>query len=51
MDTQPIKFEINGDKAAIFGYNELEGCTGTLIGEGIAFFRGTVDKRLLNRTH
>lgn len=38
MKTGFVKFEINGMDVTVNGYPELEGCTGKLVGDDIAFF-------------
>lgn len=38
MKTGFVKFEINGMDVTVNGYPELEGCTGILDGDGMAFF-------------
>lgn len=36
---QSVRFICTGDECKIFGYPELEGCSGLMIGDGMAFFR------------
>lgn len=38
MKTGFVKFEINGMDVTVNGYPELEGCTGKLVGDDMAFF-------------
>ena len=40
MNTDSIKFRIKGKDVTVSGYPELEGCEGTLEGDGMAFFFG-----------
>ena len=40
MNTDSIKFRIEGKDVTVSGYPELEGCEGTLEGDGMAFFFG-----------
>ena len=40
MNTDSIKFRIKGKDVTVSGYPELDGCEGTLEGDGMAFFFG-----------
>ena len=40
MNTDSIKFRVKGKDVTVSGYPELEGCEGTLEGDGMAFFFG-----------
>ena len=40
MNTDSIKFKVKGKDVTISGYPELEGCEGTIEGDGMAFFFG-----------
>ena len=40
MNTDSIKFRVKGKGVTVSGYPELEGCEGTLEGDGMAFFFG-----------
>ena len=40
MNTDSIKFRIKGKDVTVSGYPELDGCEGTLVGDGMAFFFG-----------
>ena len=40
MNTDSIKFRVKGNNVTVSGYPELEGCEGTLEGDGMAFFFG-----------
>ena len=40
MNTDSIKFRVKGKDVTVSGYLELEGCEGTLEGDGMAFFFG-----------
>jgi uncharacterized protein YegL len=40
MNTDSIKFRIKGKDVTVSGYLELDGCEGTLEGDGMAFFFG-----------
>lgn len=40
MNTDLIKFKIHGRNVSVCGYPELDGCTGLVGGEGMAFFFG-----------
>lgn len=40
MNTDSIKFRVKGKNVTVSGYPELEGCEGTLEGDGMAFFFG-----------
>ena len=40
MNTDSIKFGVKGKDVTVSGYPELEGCEGTLEGDGMAFFFG-----------
>ena len=40
MNTDSIKFKVKGKDVTVSGYPELEGCEGTLEGDGMAFFFG-----------
>lgn len=40
MNTDCIKFKINGNDVRVLGYPELEGCIGILDKDGMAFFFG-----------
>lgn len=40
MNTESIKFRVKGNNVTVSGYPELEGCEGTLEGDGMAFFFG-----------
>ena len=40
MNTDSIKFRVKGKDVTVSGYLELEGCKGTIEGDGMAFFFG-----------
>ncbi len=40
MNTDSIKFKVKGKDVTVSGYPELEGCEGTIEGDGMAFFFG-----------
>ena len=40
MNTDSIKFRVKGKDVTVSGYPELDGCEGTLEGDGMAFFFG-----------
>ena len=40
MNTDSIKFRVKGKDVTVSGYPELDGCEGTLEGNGMAFFFG-----------
>ncbi len=40
MNTDSIKFRVKGKNVTVSGYPELDGCEGTLEGDGMAFFFG-----------
>ena len=40
MNTDSIKFRVKGEDVTVSGYPELDGCEGTLEGDGMAFFFG-----------
>lgn len=40
MNEKQIRFQIKDERVAVFGYPALEGREGTLVGDGIASFRG-----------
>jgi len=40
MNTGPIRFEIRDSEVRIYGYSQLEGRKGIIVGDGMAFFFG-----------
>lgn len=40
MNTEPIRFEIRDSEVRIYGYSQLEGRKGIIVGDGMAFFFG-----------
>jgi hypothetical protein len=51
MNTDSIKFRVKGKDVTVSGYPELEGCEGTLEGDGIAFFFGDNRELYIANTH